>query len=294
MVISSNQNSMVDKQDIKIKCEDNIELAGTIYKPESIKGAIMIAPATGIKRRFYNSFATHLSESGYGVICFDNRGIGDSKKGNINKVDASLINWGKLDMSAILKALKSNFPNQDYHLIGHSAGGQLVGLMDNASDIKSMFNFASSSGSLKNMKNPFKLNASFFLNVYIPVNNVLFGKTNSQWVGMGEPLPKKVANQWRKWCSSRGYVEADFGKKIKEHHYDKLSFPSMWLYATDDGIANHENVKDMTRIYANSTIETIALDPKELGKKSLGHMGFFSSRNKELWQHTIKWLDKNT
>lgn len=284
---------MIDKQDIKIKCQDNFELAGTVYKPKSIKGAIMIAPATGIKRRFYNSFATHLSENGYGVICFDNRGIGNSKKGNINNVDASLINWGKLDMTAVMEYLKSNFPNQTYHIVGHSAGGQLAGLMDNAFDIKSIFNFASSSGSLRNMKNPFKLNALFFLNIYIPINNLLFGKTNSQWVGMGEPLPKKVANQWKKWCNGKGYVETDFGKEIKEHHFYELNCPSMWLHATDDGIANLENVKDMTRVYAKSKIKIIPLNPEELKKKSLGHMGFFSSKNKELWSYAIQWFNKN-
>lgn len=284
---------MIDKQDIKIKCQDDFELAGTIYKPESIKGAIMIAPATGIKKRFYNSFATYLSENGYGVICFDNRGIGNSKKGNINNIDASLINWGKLDMTAVMECLKSNFPNQTYHIVGHSAGGQLAGLMDNAFDIKSIFNFASSSGSLRNMKYPFKLNASFFLNVYIPINNLLFGKTNSQWVGMGEPLPKKVASQWRKWCSAKGYVETDFGKEIKEHHFYELKCPSMWLHATDDGIANLENVKDMTRVYSKSEAEITTLNPEELKKKSLGHMGFFSSKNKELWSHAIQWFDKN-
>lgn len=284
----------MNKQNIEIECKDGIRLAATIYHSADVKGAVMIAPATGIKRRFYNSFAGFLAENGYGVICFDNRGIGDSKNGNINTIDASLINWGKLDMTAVLQTLKANFPNQLYHLVGHSAGGQLVGLMDNALDLTSMFNFASSSGSLKNMKIPFKWTASFYLNIFISVNNLLFGKTNSQWVGMGEPLPKAVANQWKKWCNAEGYVATDFGKEIKHHHFDELTFPSKWLYATDDGIANRENVKDMTRIYAKSTIETLELDPTALGKKSLGHMGFFSSKNKELWSEALEWLAQNS
>lgn len=283
---------MIDIQDIKIKCQDDFELAGTIYTPKIIKGAIMIAPATGITKRFYNSFATHLTENGYGVICFDNRGIGNSKNTNINKGNASLINWGRLDMTAVMECLKSNFPNQTYHVVGHSAGGQLVGLMDNAFDVKSIFNFASSSGSLRNMQNPFKLKASFFLNIYIPINNLLFGKTNSQWVGMGEPLPKMVASQWKKWCNAKGYVESEFGKEIKEHHFYELDCPSMWVHATDDGIANLDNVKDMTRVYSKSKAEIVTLNPKDLNKKFLGHMGFFSSKNKELWSHALKWFDE--
>lgn len=283
----------MNKQDIQIKCNDGFELVGTLYKPISIKGAIIIAPATGIKRRFYNSFATYLTNNDYGVISFDNRGIGDSRKGSINKINASLINWGKLDMSAALEELKKRFPNQSYHLIGHSAGGQLVGLMDNSLDLKSMLNFASSSGSLRNMIYPYKLIASFFLNIFIPISNSMFGKTNSQWVGMGESLPKLVAKQWKKWCNGKGYVETDFGKEINTHIYNKLEFPSLWLHAKDDGIANYENVKDMTRVYSKSKVEIITIDPLELGEKSLGHMGYFSSKNKKLWTYSLNWLNKN-
>jgi len=250
----------------------------------------MIAPATGIKRGFYNSFASYLAEQGYGVICFDNRGIGDSKNGNIKYLDASLIDWGKLDMPAVLNQLQSDFPNQKYHLIGHSAGGQLVGLMENAFELTSMFNFACSSGSLQNMNYPFKLQAHFFMNMFIPLSNFLFGKANVQWMGIGEPLPKQVANQWRKWCNGRGYAETDFGKSIKDHNYNDLEVPSLWLHATDDKIANYENVKDMIRVYTKSAGKLLTLNPNEQGHNGIGHMKFFSSKNKVLWKYTLNWL----
>lgn len=282
------------RKDIKIKCKDNFRLSGTVYTPSTLKGAVMIAPATGIKKRFYNAFATYLSDNGYGVICFDNRGIGGSKTNSINNTDASLINWGRLDMTAVFEQLKTTFPKQSYHLIGHSAGGQLVGLMDNATEIKSMFNFAASSGSLRNMTYPFKLSASFFLNVFIPINNLLFGQTNSQWVGMGEPLPKRVAYQWKKWCNGKGYVETDFGKAIHRHLYDQLQFPSIWTYAKDDGIANHKNVQDMARIYSQSKVQIVSIEFEKFGINQLGHMGFFRSKNQQLWKYALNWLEKHT
>ncbi len=57
--------------DIDIVCTDNFQLSGTIYTPSKLKGAVLIAPATGIKKRFYNSFAIFLAEHGYGVISYD-------------------------------------------------------------------------------------------------------------------------------------------------------------------------------------------------------------------------------
>lgn len=278
--------------EIKIPCADGFELTGTLYEPEQVKAVVMIGPATGIKRRFYNSFAAHLAENGYVVITFDNRGIGDSIKGNINEIGASLINWGSLDMTAVLKKLKETFPNQKYHLVGHSAGGQLVGLMKNAEELTSLFNFACSSGSTRNLHYPFKFMAHFFMDFFIPLSNLLFGKANVHWVGMGEPLPKLVATQWSKWCGETGYVATDFGKAIKQHKYDDITFPSLWVHATDDDIANLKNVKDMIRIFTKMKAKIITLDPKETGHKEIGHMKIFSRKNKDLWQIALDWLNK--
>lgn len=280
--------------EIKITCADGVELAGTLYEPGSLKAAIMIAPATGIKRTFYNAFALFLAENGYGVICFDNRGIGGSKNGSINAVNASLISWGALDMPAVLEKLKNTFPGVAYHLAGHSAGGQLVGLMSNANELKSMFNVACSSGSIANMSFIFKIKAHFFLNFFIPVNNFLFGYTNTQWMGMGEPLPAAVSSQWRRWCNGRGYAETDFGKAIKQHWYNDIAMPSQWVHAKDDAIANSDNLKDMIRVYPKIKAEIITLVPEKFGYKDIGHMKFFSSRYKKLWQYALDWFDSNS
>lgn len=279
------------KKAVDIKCADGYKLSAMLFEPDHLKAAVMIAPATGIKKTFYYSFASFLAENGYGVICFDNRGIGASGDGSISKSEASLVSWGKLDMTAALETLKSNFPNTDYHLIGHSAGGQLVGLMDNAMDLKSVFNIACSSGCLRNMEYPFRLKAVFFMNYFIPFSNLLFGHTKSHWVNMGEPLPKKVAAQWSEWCNGEGYVKVELDKAVLKHNYDTLMFPSQWLYATDDDIANYKNVKDMIRVFPRIDAEIIPLKPADLGYKHIGHMGFFSSKKKDLWRYAVDWLE---
>lgn len=284
----------MEQTEMNIKCTDNFLLSAMLYKPENIKAAVLIAPATGIKKRFYNAFATFLAENGYGVICFENRGIGGSKLGkSINSGSPSLIAWGKLDLTAAFSQLQISFPNTEYHIVGHSAGGQLTGLMDDVSQIKSLFNFASSSGSLSNMSGFFKFQATFFLNVFIPINNLLFGHTKSQWVGMGEPLPKQVAKEWSKWCNGKGYVAVDFNRNIQSHLYNAITAPSMWVHATDDGIANSKNVEDMTRIYPNSKVEVKTLIPADNGFKDIGHMKFFSSKYSQLWQIALDWLEQH-
>ncbi|GAA6172575.1 alpha/beta fold hydrolase [Colwellia sp. KU-HH00111] len=277
----------------KIICEDHYALAATIYVPsKNIKAAILIGPATGIKRQFYASFASFLADNGYGVITFDNRGIGDSLVGNVKASDASLQCWGEKDMPAALEQLKKAFPNTHYHLIGHSAGGQLVGLMHNAMDFTSIFNFACSSGQLKNMSPLHAIKAHFFMNIFIPFSNGIFGHTKSQWFGMGEPLPKKVAQQWRAWCNGEGYVKSSFGKTIHNHLYDDLSVPSMWVNATDDFIAINANVKDMLTVFTQLNAETVTLSPKDYALDEIGHMKFFSRKSHVLWSYALNWLER--
>ncbi len=277
-----------------VLCSDQYQLTTTTYLPEkAIKGAILIAPATGIKRQFYGSFAAHLAEHGYGVITFDNRGIGESLTGSVAKSKASLQCWGEKDMPAVFEQLKQSFPDSKYHLVGHSAGGQLVGLMHNALELSSMFNVACSSGRLKNMSNPYFIKAHFFMNMFVPFSNAFWGHTKSQWIGMGEPLPKAVAQQWRKWCNGQGYVKTAFGKTVHNHLYDDLSIPSMWVNAIDDDIAINKNVADMLSVFTKMKPEKLTLTPEHYSLDEIGHMKFFSRRSQVLWSHAINWLEKN-
>lgn len=275
-------------------CKDSLELKASVYRPSSVRAAVLIGPATGVRKRFYNSFSTHLGEQGYGVLTFENRGISPEHRSKLNDVNASLVSWGQLDLTAAMEKLKDEFPETSYHLIGHSAGGQLIGLMDNAEELSSLFNFASSSGSLHNMRYPFKLQAWFFLNVFIPVCNLLFKRTNSHWVGMGEPLPKLVASQWSEWCNGLGYVRNEFGRTVDEHKYDVLEFPAMWVHAHDDGIANLDNVRDMARVFTRMNPEIVSLNPTDHNLSQIGHMKFFSKKCQGLWSLATDWLARHS
>lgn len=279
--------------DITITCQDNCVIKGTVFVPEhKLKGAVMMAPATGIKRQFYSAFASYLAEQGYGVITFDNRGIGQSLSGEVRKSNASLQCWGEQDLPAVLTQLQHMFPNTSYHLVGHSAGGQLVGLMHNCMQLSSIYNVACSSGSLRNMKMPYFAKAHFFMNIFIPLSNFFSGHTKSQLFGMGEPLPRLAAAQWRNWCNGQGYVRTAFGRSVTKHYYDELTTPSMWIRAVDDDIANEENVAEMISVFRKTTATSLTVCPSQYGLKEIGHMKFFSRKSQVLWPHVTSWLER--
>ena len=214
---------------------------------------------------------------------------------DLAKCDASLISWGRHDMPAVLDALQDEFTDATYHLIGHSAGGQLIGLMPNYQSIASVFNVACSSGRIKNMDMPYKLKAIGFMEAFIPLTNLTLGYTPSDKIGMGEPLPRGVARQWREWCNGAGYIKTAFGKSIHTHFYDEIDMPALWLGFSDDEIANSKNMDDMIRVFTKMPVEKHFLDPKDFGLNSIGHMRYFSSRTNakapKLWQMAIDWLN---
>ena len=132
------------------------------------------------------------------------------------------------------------------------------------------------------------------MKIFIPLSNLIFGYTKLELVKMGASIPKGVGKQWSNWCSSIGYVKASIDKEIQKHYFDKLNHDILWLYATDDTIANLKNVESMVQLHSNNFNAIKEMVPKDHEMKSIGHMGFFKKRNSKLWNETLIWLAKHT
>ena len=143
---------------------------------------------------------------------------------------------------------------------------------------------------------PYKLKAIGVMDVFIPLTNLTLGYTPADKIGMGEPLPRGVARQWREWCNGAGYIKTAFGKSIHTHFYDEIDMPALWLGFSDDEIANSKNIDDMIRVFSKMPVEKRYFDPEEFGLNSIGHMRYFSSKTNakapQLWQMAIDWLAK--
>ncbi len=176
------------------------------------------------------------------------------------------------------------------HLVGHSAGGQLVGLMPNHRHLRSVVTISSSSGYFKHMGLKQRLFAAVFLKIYIPLLAIVLGYVPARWIGWGEDLPKNVALQWAAWCTKPGYVENAFGKEITQHYYDEIDVPMLWLTATDDPIVTPENVDDMLRLLKSAPITRRRLDPADFALQQIGHADFFRRRNAKLWPIVTDWM----
>ncbi|MEY9130077.1 putative alpha/beta hydrolase [Bradyrhizobium diazoefficiens] len=89
--------------------------------------------------------------------------------------------------------------------IGHSFGGQALGLIANNTDISRAAFVASQAATWRLMTSPEKYRVFAFMNLIgVPLAHA-FGYAPG-WAGIGEDLPKGVFLQWADWVSSPRYL----------------------------------------------------------------------------------------
>ena len=272
-------------ENLNVTCADQYLLAARFYpaQTDSKLKPILISPATGITMNFYNTFATWLAEQGYPVMSFDFRGIGQSLHGKLKDSKASIQDWGQLDLPAMIDALCEKTRTDHILMIGHSAGGQLLGITPNHSKIEKLVAIAGSTGNVKNLKGRTKLLAPLMFKVIFPIARFTIGYGPTQKIGMGENLPKDVAKQWAEFCSQPGYVINAIGKTIFDDFHAQVQTPITALWASDDEIATEANVKDLLRLYPASNTQMIEIMPSAFNHNAIGHMSMFKRSHQNIW-----------
>ncbi|WP_082079473.1 alpha/beta hydrolase family protein [Cupriavidus basilensis] len=284
------KNAGIRHESIRFHAGDGYSLGGSYFPAQyDEKIPILICPATGVKQTFYYAFARWLCEQGYSVFVFDYRGIGASiAEPHIKFSKARIQDWGELDMPAALRWLLERTGANKAHLIGHSAGAQLVGLMPNHGAVCSLAAISASSGYIGNIGWPLRPVAAFLLLFYIPFSARLFGYVPAKWLGWGESLPVGVARQWSRWCRSPGYVENEFGAGVGHHYYQEFQAPITVVSACDDALATRRNIDDWLRLLPNARKSISVLRPADFGGEPIGHINMFRRSHSDMWPEMIK------
>lgn len=270
---------------LTITCADGTPLQGHLFATcgEPTHPPVLIAPATGVPQRFYFRFAQWLADQGHTVLVFDYRGIGQSLRGPLNRCRASLLEWGQQDQVAALEALLAHTGAGQALLIGHSAGGQMMGLLPNHHRIARVVGVATSTGWFQAMRPGFKWQARFALRLAVPLASLFKGYGPTSWFGLGEDLPRQVARQWGQWCAAGGYATNGVKGRPQEDFHAQVCMPITVLHASDDDIANPATVADLLRTFPNAPSQTHTIRPHEHGLQRLGHIDWFRTSHQALW-----------
>lgn len=271
---------------IKTKNNHHISVVEFIA-PKKPKAAVIIASATGVKQTLYLKFSEFLRQQNFTVYTFDYAGIGASKHQSLKKFNTSASSWATNDLEAVISHVKQNNKDTKLIILGHSIGGQLIGLAPSSKFADGILLVAAQTGYWKFWKGFSRLKMYLTWHLLIPVLTPLVGYFPGKRLGASEDLPKDMALEWKKWCCSKNYL-FDHIPEAKQK-YETITCPIKSFSAEDDNYAPKATVDWLTNKYSNASIERKHLTPKSLKLKNIGHFGFFRSKNKvPIWNQFLE------
>lgn len=283
-------------QPVTLRARDGRALAGhwcVVADGTTRRGVVVLNGATGFPQTFYFKFAQYLATRGYDVLVYDYRGMGASAPADLAREPARMRDWGLLDMPAALDAAAERAQQLPLFTLGHSVGGQFLGLLRNHARARAHVQVATSVGWWRWQRLPFRYLAWWFWRAHGPLMLALKGYIPSGGGWAGLPLPRGVYEEWRRWCLHPRHFGPDLEGTLAGHVFDEIRAPLLSVGLTDDPIATPRAVGELDRFFPHAARESRWYAPRDVGSRHIGHAGFFHSRHREgLWSPTADWLDR--
>jgi predicted alpha/beta hydrolase len=273
-------------------------LSGTVvrlFEPEATPRAAVVVPcAMGVAQNFYGRFAEWLASQGFLAVTFDYRGIGMSAPQSLRGFDVDIFDWAQRDCAAVIDFVKRRLPDAPLCWVGHSLGGQLIGLIPNRDRIDRVLTVATGNGYWLENSWQTKRFVWWLWFVAAPIAMKLFGYFPGKRLRKVGNLPLGVMRQWRRWCLSREYVVGAEGDAVRSA-YASVRMPMLSLSFTDDEMMSEQGIRSLHRLYTAAPIEYRRIAPREIGVARIGHFGFFRREfSDSLWPLVRRWIEKKT
>jgi predicted alpha/beta hydrolase len=290
--------------DIALPATDGYLLGASLFLPRGAKRhAVLINSATAVPRKVYRGFAGYLARRGCAVLTYDYRGTGDSRQKSLvgyNQVKslagfkASMADWAALDATAAVAWMRERYKTLPLAYVGHSFGGQALGLLGNNTEVSRALLIAAQAGYWKLMATPERYRVYAMLNFAgLPLTRAL-GYAPA-WGGVGMDLPKGVFEQWTKWVMSPRYLFDDGTLGTALGHFGNYTGALRALCLTDDPWATRPAVELLCSGFTSIKPEILSIAPSDAGATKIGHLGFFRPEHRDtLWRGAAEWLEASS
>ncbi|MBP6117263.1 MAG: alpha/beta fold hydrolase, partial [Neisseriaceae bacterium] len=263
--------------------------SGTLFVPAQSNGlCVVINGAMGVRHTFYQAFAQCLAAAGCVVVAYDYRGMGASRAGAIRAEDATLWQWGRQDVSAALAYAHERWPEHRLWVVGHSLGGQLLGLAEHHEWVKGLLAVATPNGYWGHWPRPLRYALAALWHVGMPSLTNVCGYFPARLLRLGgADLPAGVAHEWARWCRHPDYVLDPHGRPWRAGF---AAFRGrVWAYGVDDDwMAPEASIQALMLLYVQAQVCQHTVRAAEVGQgDKIGHFGFFRPGQTELWAEAL-------
>lgn len=274
---------------LTVAAADGYPLAATRFATVGTPRAqLIVASATGVPQGFYRRFAEHAAARGFAVTTFDYRGIGRSAPASLDGFGGDFLDWARLDLAAVVEAVAAHAgTHTPILLVGHSFGGQALGLLPEPERIAAMAAFGTGAGWHGWMPPLERIKVQFMWRVVGPWLVRRHGYLAWGRLGMGADLPLGVYRQWKGWCRFRRYFFDDPAMRATALGFARVTAPILAINARDDRWAPPASRDAFMQGY--SAAPWVARDVDDL---KLGHMGYFRAHAEPLWTSTLDWFEE--
>jgi predicted alpha/beta hydrolase len=280
----------VKQSELSIAARDGYPLAATRHSASGEpRATVLIASATAVPRGFYSRFATFLAESGFDVLTFDCRGIGGSRPKSLRGFPGRMRDWASLDVSAAVDFAASLNPGKPLVYVGHSFGGQALGLLPNSNKVSRALLVASQVGYWR-----YVVPATERYRVYVllrfvgPLVARAFGYLPGS-IGLGDGLPRDAFLEWAGWCLKPNYLFDDPTLDTLAN-YPRYAGAMRAIGIADDPWATPPAIARLLQGYSGTKPEHLTLKPSSIGASKIGHFGYFRQDARKAWQDAADWL----
>ncbi len=289
--------SLDNMTEISIRTSDNYVITAHRFDTTDPKGLVfVVAGGVGLPQRFFFNFAKWLAQQGGVAYTFDYRGIALSRPPNLRGMKASYHDWTTKDFTALTEYVKKQHPDDRLLLVGHSFGGNSLGMATAYKHYEKFLMVGSQYGYYKYFPFRMQLLINFGFRFMAPVLTSIMGYFPSRWIGLGEPLPSRIALDWAIVLLNRESLLA-LADHNGENHYEKITQPILAISIDDDNFAPRKSVDVLgQKVFINAALQRMHIVPREYGLKQIGHNDFFRKKHEEhLWPIVTDWfgIEKN-
>ena len=278
---------------IEIRCSDGVVLGGHLFRTarRDAVGFAIVNAATGVLARYYHRYAGFLAAHGFDVLTYDYRGIGASRPAQLRGCGYRWRDWGELDFAAALRFARAEARSGPVIVVGHSIGGFLPGMAENAASIDRMLTVGAQYAWWLDYAAHRRLGLLLKWHVAMPTLTAAFGYFPGRWLGWLEDLPAGVAHEW----SFRGpRFERSHPRTERRSVLDRMAAvraPILAVAVADDEFGTAPAIRRALHYYRGAETTAVMLQPSDYGRDSIGHFSLFhDSHTAGFWRDSLRWL----